>query len=60
MLTAHFTKYNKPDENVIERVLTSNSAADYESPEKKAGNFAHGKRSFNQSTDRQPTKTGRR
>ena len=29
MLTNHFAKYNKLDENVIERVLTSQSSDDY-------------------------------
>jgi len=32
MLTAHFSKYNKLDENVIERVLTSNDQEDYATP----------------------------
>ena len=34
MLSAHFAKYNKLDENAIERVLTSKVAADYASPGK--------------------------
>ena len=42
MLTAHFAKYNKLDENVIERVLTSSTAADYESPEKSDETLVHG------------------
>ncbi len=29
MLMAHFDKYNKLDENAIERILTSNSSLDY-------------------------------
>lgn len=42
MLTVHFAKYNKLDENVIERVLTSNEAADYESPENSGETLVHG------------------
>ena len=42
MLTSHFVKYNKLDENVIERVLTSNGAADYESPENSGETLVHG------------------
>lgn len=42
MLTAHFTKYNKLDENIIERVLTSDTEADYESPEKSGETLVHG------------------
>ena len=42
MLTAHFTKYNKIDENIIERVLTSETEADYESPEKSGETLVHG------------------
>ncbi len=42
MLTTHFAKYNKLDENVIERVLTSNTAADYEVPEKSGETLVHG------------------
>ena len=42
MLTAHFIKYNKLDENVIERVLTSNTEADYESPENSGETLVHG------------------
>ena len=33
MLTAHFVKYNKLDENAIERVLSSNGSSDYQSSE---------------------------
>ena len=42
MLTAHFAKYNKLDENVIERVLTSNTASDYESSENSGDVLVHG------------------
>ncbi len=42
MLTAHFAKYNKLDENVIERVLTSNTSADYASPENSGETLVHG------------------
>lgn len=42
MLTAHFAKYNKIDENVIERVLTSETSSDYESPEGSGEILVHG------------------
>ncbi len=42
MLTAHFVKYNKLDENVIERVLSSNGAADYQSSENSGETLVHG------------------
>ena len=42
MLTSHFLKYNKLDENVIERVLTSNGKADYESSESSGDVLVHG------------------
>lgn len=42
MLLDHFSKYNKIDENVIERVLTSNSKADYDSSEKSGEVLVHG------------------
>ncbi len=42
MLTAHFVKYNKIDENSIERVLTSDSEADYTSSEKSGQVLVHG------------------
>ncbi|MDO6518212.1 PhoH family protein [Zobellia uliginosa] len=42
MLTAHFGKYNKLDENSIERVLTSNTSLDYESPENSGETLVHG------------------
>ncbi|MFC4097862.1 PhoH family protein [Euzebyella saccharophila] len=42
MLTAHFAKYNKLDENVIERVLTSETSSDYESPEGSGEILVHG------------------
>jgi len=42
MLTAHVSKYNKMDENTIERVLTSNGEEDYKSPEKSGETLVHG------------------
>ncbi|MEM9142180.1 MAG: PhoH family protein [Bacteroidota bacterium] len=42
MLANHFAKYNKLDENVIERVLTSDTEADYTSSEKSADVLVHG------------------
>ena len=42
MLTAHFTKYNKIDENIIERVLTSNDKEDYASPDQSNEILVHG------------------
>lgn len=42
MLTDHFVKYNKLDENSIERVLSSNTASDYESPENSEETLLHG------------------
>ncbi len=42
MLTAHFAKYNKLDENVIERVLTSNGKDDYASPAQSNDILVHG------------------
>ena len=42
MLTAHFAKYNKLDENAIERVLTSNGAEDLKAPEKSGETLVHG------------------
>ena len=42
MLTAHFTKYNKLDENAIERVLTSNGKEDYESSASSGDVLVHG------------------
>ena len=42
MLSMHFAKYNKLDENVIERILTSNMAEDYESPENSGETLVHG------------------
>ncbi|MGF1559200.1 MAG: PhoH family protein [Flavobacteriaceae bacterium] len=42
MLTAHFAKYNKLDENAIERVLTSNGADDYAAPEASGETLVHG------------------
>ncbi|WAC02240.1 PhoH family protein [Lacinutrix neustonica] len=42
MLLTHFAKYNKLDENVIERVLTSQSSDDYETSEKSGEIIVHG------------------
>tara|TARA_R100001369_G_scaffold14013_4_gene28483 strand:+ start:72448 stop:73401 length:954 start_codon:yes stop_codon:yes gene_type:complete len=42
MLLKHFAKYNKLDENVIERVLTSNSSEDYKTSSKSGEVIVHG------------------
>lgn len=42
MLMSHFAKYNKLDENVIERVLTSKSSEDYATSEKSGEVIVHG------------------
>ncbi len=42
MLTEHFAKYNKLDENVIERVLTSQSKSDYETSKESGDTIVHG------------------
>ncbi len=42
MLLDHFGKYNKLDENVIERVLTSESKADYETSVNSGETLVHG------------------
>ncbi|WP_281542989.1 PhoH family protein [Maribacter aestuarii] len=42
MLTAHFVKYNKLDENAIERVLSSNGSTDYQSSENSGETLVHG------------------
>jgi phosphate starvation-inducible PhoH-like protein len=42
MLTAHFTKYNTLDENVIERVLTSSDKGEYESSDSSGDIIVHG------------------
>jgi|TARA_R110000751_G_scaffold135_1_gene574 phosphate starvation-inducible PhoH-like protein len=42
MLLKHFSKYNKLDENVIERVLTSQSSDDYSTSEKSGEVLVHG------------------
>ena len=42
MLMKHFGKYNKLDENVIERVLTSNSSEDYTTSETSGEVIVHG------------------
>ncbi|EDP70108.1 putative phosphate starvation-inducible PhoH-like protein [Flavobacteriales bacterium ALC-1] len=42
MLMKHFGKYNKIDENVIERVLTSNSSDDYTTTAKSGEVIVHG------------------
>ncbi|WP_373074145.1 PhoH family protein [Zeaxanthinibacter enoshimensis] len=42
MLTTHFAKYNKIDENVIERVLTADGKEDYESSARSGDILVHG------------------
>ncbi|MCX7548619.1 PhoH family protein [Xanthomarina sp. F1114] len=42
MLMEHYIKYNKLDENVIERVLTSQSKADYATSEASGATIVHG------------------
>ncbi|WP_179020161.1 PhoH family protein [Winogradskyella forsetii] len=42
MLIEHFAKYNKLDENVIERVLTSQSSDDYNTSDKSGEVIVHG------------------
>ncbi|WP_179346614.1 PhoH family protein [Winogradskyella ursingii] len=42
MLMQHFGKYNKLDENVIERILTSNSSDDYNTSAKSGEVIVHG------------------
>ncbi|MFD2552264.1 PhoH family protein [Bizionia sediminis] len=42
MLLDHFVKYNKLDENSIERILTSNSEQDYETSAKSGEVILHG------------------
>src|SRR5690606_11177955 len=42
MLVKHFTKYNKLDENVIERVLTSQSSDEYTTSQKSGEILVHG------------------
>lgn len=42
MLTTHFAKYNKLDENMIERVLTSNGQEDYTSSKSSGDVLVHG------------------
>ncbi|WP_010182490.1 PhoH family protein [Aquimarina agarilytica] len=42
MLLEHYGKYNKLDENVIERVLTSNEKADYDTADHTNGVLVHG------------------
>ena len=42
MLLIHFQKFNKLDENMIERVLTSDSKADYDSSSKSGEVIVHG------------------
>ncbi len=42
MLLEHYAKYNKLDENVIERVLTSNEKADYDTADHTNGVLVHG------------------
>ena len=42
MILEHFSKYNKIDENSIERVLTSESSADYATPQSASEVLVHG------------------
>ncbi len=42
MLMDHFVKYNKLDENAIERILTSHAKEDYETPESSGHTLVHG------------------
>ena len=57
MLLDHFSKYNKLDENVIERVLLSRSKDDYETPvSSNAISGTRSRRKEDQSSDCQPTK----
>ena len=42
MLLKHFAKYNKLDENVIDRVLTSNSSEDYKTSTNSGKVLVHG------------------
>lgn len=42
MLIEHFTKYNKLDENVIERIITSRSREEYDTPVSSADILVHG------------------
>ena len=42
MLTSHFAKYNKLDENVIERILTSSGEEEYASSESSGKILLHG------------------
>lgn len=42
MLTAHYAKYNRLDENTIERVLTSESKEDYTTSEQSGEVIVHG------------------
>jgi len=42
MLTEHFVKYNKLDENSIERVLTSDTTKDYQSSANSGETLVHG------------------
>lgn len=42
MILEHFGKYNKIDENSIERILTSESSADYNTPESASEVLVHG------------------
>ena len=42
MLTNHFGKYNKLDENSIERILTSNGNDEYDSSDSSNGILVHG------------------
>lgn len=44
MLVEHFKKFNKLDENVIERILTSDEKADYQTSKKSGDVLVHGVR----------------
>ena len=42
MLMVHFTKFNKLDENIIERVLTSDDSSSLETSDKSGDVIVHG------------------
>ena len=42
MMTEHYSRYNKLDENVIERILSSNGKEDYQSSEMSSDVLVHG------------------
>ena len=47
MLVLHFTKYNKIDENIIERVLTSNGEEDIQTAKSSDATLVHGVQMMN-------------